>query len=262
MVAVLPPTPVFVLPCNYFVLVATRVCCILYPVAGTIRLSSVSGRSPRNRRQLGIADLRPLHILGIIGPEPLGFTTFFNSLISDCIGSKRVRDRDEKSAQFQVALGVGEGSAILKKTNLTYPASTSLAHLKLALLCCSRRLLTKPPQLASSILLDHLRRSQIRKMGEITHATIQGMFMLGFVSFSSARRPSESDDPSMIAGRSMINKKTTLGRPRHPRLAFLINGGPGVPSLRRPHRQHAEISWLPPLYAPQVGFRSRDSRRH
>lgn len=43
-------------------------------------------------------------------------------------------------------------------------------------------------------------------MGEITHATIQGMFMLGFVSFSSARRPSESDDPSMIVGRSMIKK--------------------------------------------------------
>jgi hypothetical protein len=45
--------------------------------------------------------------------------------------------------------------------------------------------------------LNRLRRSQIRKMGDITHATIKGMcFAFGFCFFPAARL--RCNDPSMI----------------------------------------------------------------
>ncbi len=239
---VLPHVSVFV-PQLYSVqnICSYAVFCIVFVqnTAETSRLRSVSAVH-LEIRSFAIADLRPLHILGIIGPEPLGFTTFFIRSYRTASAPRRVRDREKICTNLKSHLLCVRGLRDSEKNKL-YPASTSLAHLTLALLCCSRRLLTKPPQLASSTLLNHLRRSQIRKMGEITHATIQGMFMFGFASFLLQPADLRVRRPPMIVGRLYDKKKKPLGRPRHLRLASLSTVAQAHP-LRRPHRQHAEIS--------------------
>lgn len=118
----------------------------------------------------GVFQLPALH-LGIIGPDS-GFTTFLFAHAGPEGGQKGPKI----FLHSRVQLIAVQGFLIKEKTDKIYPASASLAHLKLALPFCSRRLLLKPSQFIASAFLRPQRLSQIRKMGDITHATIKGMF--------------------------------------------------------------------------------------